>query len=115
MNPAKRGEVWLVDLGAPKEDHEQAGPRPAVIFQTDDLSPLSTVVINPVTTQFKRASSVNTVLIPANEAGQDRDSVALYHQIRALDRRKLVYKIGGLATARLNEIELAVAFVLGLS
>ena len=114
MNPAKRGEVWLVDLGAPKEDHEQAGRRPAVIFQTDDLSPLSTVVIIPLTTQLKRAGSVNTVLIPANEAGQDRDSLALCHQIRALDRRKLVHKIGGLAPERLSEIELAVAFVLGL-
>jgi mRNA interferase MazF len=114
MNPAKRGEVWLVDLGAPKEDHEQAGRRPAVIFQTDDLSPLSTVVVIPLTTQLRRSGSANTVLIPANEAGQERDSIALCHQIRALDRRKLVHKIGGLAPERLSEIELAVAFVLGL-
>ncbi len=48
MNPAKRGEVWLVDLGKPKDDHEQAGQRPAVIFQTDDLSRLNTVVIIPL-------------------------------------------------------------------
>ena len=84
MNPAKRGEIWLVDLGQPKEDHGQAGRRPAIIFQTDDLSPLSTVVIIPLTKQSKRAGFANTVLIPAREAGQDRDSVALCHQIRAL-------------------------------
>ena len=65
MSPAKRGEVWLVDLGQPKEDHEQAGRRPAIIFQTDDLSPLSTVVIIPLTTQSRRAGFANTVLIPA--------------------------------------------------
>ena len=94
MSPAKRGEVWLVDLGQPKEDHEQAGPRPAIIFQTDDLSPLSTVVIIPLTTQSKRAGFANTVLIPAGEARLNRDSVALCHQIRALDRRKLIHKIG---------------------
>jgi len=23
VTPAKRGEVWLVDLGKPKDDHEQ--------------------------------------------------------------------------------------------
>jgi len=40
MSPAKRGEVWWVDLGQPKDDHEQAGRRPAIIFQTDDLSRL---------------------------------------------------------------------------
>jgi mRNA-degrading endonuclease toxin of MazEF toxin-antitoxin module len=47
MNPAKRGEVWLVDLGQPKEDHEQAGRRPVIVFQTNYLSFLSTVVIVP--------------------------------------------------------------------
>lgn len=98
----------------PKDDHEQAGQRPAVIFQTDDLSPLSTVVIIPLTTQLKRAGSANTVFIPAKEAGQDRDSVALCHQIRALDRRKLIRKIGELTPGRLSEIELAAIFVLGL-
>jgi mRNA-degrading endonuclease toxin of MazEF toxin-antitoxin module len=53
-------------------------------------------------------------LIPVKEAGQDRDSVASCHQIRALDRRKLIRKIGELVPERLSEIELAVAFVLGL-
>ena len=114
MNPARRGEVWLVDLGQPKDDHEQAGRRPAVILQTDDLAVLSTVVIVPLTTQSKRAGFANTVWIPANEAGQDRDSVALCHQIRVLDRRKLIRRIGELAPERLSEIEVAVAFVLGL-
>ena len=114
MSPAKRGEVWLVDLGQAKDDHEQAGRRPAVIFQTDDLLVLSTVVIIPLTAQLKRAGFANTVGIPAREAGQDHDSVALCHQIRVLDRRKLIRRIGGLAPERLSEMEVAVAFVLGL-
>jgi len=79
MSAAKRGEVWLVDLGQPKGDHEQAGCRPAVIFQIDDLSHLSTAVVIPLTTQAKRAGFANTVWIPAREAGQDKDSVALCH------------------------------------
>lgn len=114
MNRVKRGELWLVDLGEPKGDHEQVGRRPALVLQTDDLSPLSTVVIIPLTTQTKRAGFANTVLVPAREAGQDHDSVALCHQIRALDRRKLIRKIGQLTPERLSEVELAVLFVLGL-
>ena len=114
MNAAKRGEVWLVDLVQPKGDHEQAGRRPAVIFQIDDLSQLSTVVVIPLTTQIKRAGVANTVWVPANEAGQDKDSVALCHQIRALDRRKLVHKIGALEPERLSEVETSVLFVLGI-
>jgi len=114
MNTATRGEVWLVDLGQPKGNHEQAGRRPAVIFQTDDLSRLGTVVVIPLTAQIRRAGFASTVSIPAKEAGQDQDSVALCHQIRALDRRKLVSKIGELAPERLSEIEASVLFVLGI-
>ena len=65
---------------------------------------LSTVVYS-VDQQLKRAGSASTVLIPAREAGQDHASVALCHQIRTLDRRKLVHKIGELAPERLSEIE----------
>ena len=114
MKPASRGEVWLIDLG-PIGGHEQAGRRPAVIFQTDDLSPLNTVVIIPLTTQLRSAGSANTVLIPAREAGLDRDSLALCHQIRVLDRRRLIHRIGELVPERLSEIELGVVFVLGIS
>jgi mRNA interferase MazF len=114
MSPAKRGEVWFVDLGLPKDDHEQAGRRPVVILQTDDLSPMSTVVIIPFTTQLKHAGLAHTVAVPAKEAGLERNSVALCHQIRALDRRKLAYKMGSLAPEQLSEIERAVAFVMGL-
>jgi mRNA interferase MazF len=114
VNPARRGEVWLLDLGQPKDDHEQAGRRPAIILQTNDLSVLSTVVIVPLTTQPKRAGFASTVWIPATDAGLDRDSIALCHQIRVLDRRKLIRRIGELAPERLSEIEVAVAFVLGL-
>jgi mRNA interferase MazF len=114
MNAAKRGEVWLVDLGNPKDDHEQAGQRPAVIFQTDYLARLNTVVIIPLTTQLNRAGFASTVLIPSKEAGQDRPSVALCHQIRVLDRRRLKYKIGELSPERLSEVEIAVVFVLGI-
>jgi mRNA-degrading endonuclease toxin of MazEF toxin-antitoxin module len=56
MNAAQRGEVWLVDLGQPKGDHEQAGRRPAVILPTDDLSSLSTVVGIPLTTRCRACS-----------------------------------------------------------
>ncbi|MBZ5727857.1 MAG: type II toxin-antitoxin system PemK/MazF family toxin [Acidobacteriia bacterium] len=71
MNPARRGEVWLVDLGQPKGDHEQAGRRPAVILQTDDLSPLSTGGI-PRAAYSSRSAESDPPLpaaVPASEIG----------------------------------------------
>jgi mRNA-degrading endonuclease toxin of MazEF toxin-antitoxin module len=75
MNPAARGEVWFADLGEPRNDHEQAGRRPVVILQADDLSPLSTVVIIPFTTKTRKAGLAHTVLVPAQ--GQDRNATQL--------------------------------------
>jgi mRNA interferase MazF len=115
MNPARRGELWLVDLGDLKDHHEQSGRRPAIVLQTNDLAPLNTVVIVPLTSQLKSAGYASTVLIPAREGGQERDSVALCHQVRALDRRRLMHKIGELLPERVTEIELSIMFVLGLS
>ena len=113
MSQGWRGEVWLVLLGKPL-GHEQAGARPAVMLQTDDLRHLSTAVIVPLTSQQKRAGFANTVFLPEGEAGLDQPSVALCHQICVLDRRKLVRKLGELTAEKVSEIEAAVSFVLGL-
>ena len=68
----------------------------------------------PLTSQLKRAGFAGTVPIPVHEAGLDLPSVALCHQIRALDCRKLEHKLGDLPPDRLSEIEAAMMFVLGI-
>jgi mRNA interferase MazF len=114
MSPATRGEIWLADLGPTRDDHELLGRRPVVVFQDDCLLRLNTVVVIPLTTQLGRADYRHNVLIPAGEADQDCDSVAQCHQLRAINRRKLIHKIGELTPERLTEVELSVMFVLGL-
>jgi len=96
-----RGEVWMTDFG-PVESHEQALRRPAVILQIDALANLSTVVVIPLTTAMRRATEAGTVVLAQGEAGLPHDSVALCYQIRALDRRKLLDKIGDLPPDRLD-------------
>jgi len=110
----RRGEVWLADLGEPPQGHEQAGRRPVVVLQVDDLSWLSTTIIVPLTGQFQRAGSATAVVLAEGIAGLQRDSVALCHQIRALDPRRLVHRIGTLPPDKVSEIEAAIAFILGL-
>ena len=114
MTAARRGEIWLVNLGSQvPQGHEQEGQRPAIVLQTNDLLALTTSVVIPLTTNLKRAFPSN-VLIGAGEGGQQRDSLALCHQIRVLDHQRLTRKIGGLPPGRMSEIEAAIAFVLGL-
>jgi hypothetical protein len=35
VNPARRGEVWWLDLGTHADNHEQAGRRPGIVLQTN--------------------------------------------------------------------------------
>jgi mRNA interferase MazF len=65
----------------------------------------------PLTTQLRQAPFAHAVLIPAMEAGQEHDSVAVCHQIRALDHRRLIRRIGELTPERQSEIEVTVMFV----
>ena len=111
MNLSLRGEVWLVDLGEPR-GREQAGTRPALVLQTDLMGHLNTVVVIPLSTKPNRASLATNIPIPQREAELERESVAICHQIRALDKTRLRHRIGVLTEERLSEIEAAIAFLL---
>ena len=111
----KRGDVYLADLD-PTKGSEQAGRRPVLILEDDRLIPATlTVVVVPFTTNLKMQNLPTCVLVPAGEGGLRVDSVAIGHQIRALDKRGLVAHWGMLPPARLAEIERAVLRTLGVS
>lgn len=89
-----RGEVWLAKLD-PTQGSEQAGTRPIIIFQENTLSKFTTTVITiPVTSNLRRASLPSCVQIPSGEGGLNQESVALCHQIRVLDKTRLIKKLG---------------------
>jgi mRNA interferase MazF len=111
----KRGDVYLADLD-PTKGSEQAGRRPVLILEDDRLIPATlTVVVVPFTTNLKMQNLPTCILVPAGEGGLRVDSVAIGHQVRALDKRGLVAHWGTLPPARLAEIERAVLRTLGVS
>jgi mRNA interferase MazF len=111
----KRGDVHLADLD-PTKGSEQAGRRPVLILEDDRLIPATlTVVVIPFTTNLRMQNLPTCVLVSAGEGGLRGDSVAIGHQIRALDKRGLVAHWGTLPPARLAEIEHAVLRTLGVS
>jgi len=69
----------MVDFGAPSGP-EQAGVRPAIVLQDDELNQdLETSIVIPLTSKTKWLSIPTTVFLPAGEAGLTQDSVALCH------------------------------------
>lgn len=110
----KRGDVYFADLN-PTQGSEQRGMRPVLILQRDSVSQFTrTIVIVPFTaSQVDKYSQLPTcVFMPKGTGGLYEDSVALGHQIRTIDRRRLTDYIGSLPDAWVIKVEKAIAFTL---
>jgi mRNA interferase MazF len=109
-----RGEVWLADLG-PVRNGEQADRRPVLIFQhTPFAAFLSTVVIIPFTSNLRRAKLPTCLQVARGEGGLANDSVALCHQVRAIDQKRLLHRLDMLSSAVLADVEDCLALTLGM-
>jgi mRNA interferase MazF len=82
-----RFEVWLVDLN-PTKGREINKTRPCVVISPDEMSALSTVLMAPMTTKG--------FAFPCRVACrfQGKHGLILLDQIRAVDKSRLVKKLG---------------------
>jgi len=109
-----RGDIWIADLN-PIRGSEQAGKRPVLIFQNDNISQFTTTVLAiPLTTNLRRALLPSCVQISKGDGGLVSDSVALCHQLRTLDKTRLQQKIGSIPQQTLMMVENCVLFTLGV-
>jgi mRNA interferase MazF len=95
---AKRGEIWLAALD-PTVGSEIRKTRPCLIVSPDELNDhLRTVAAVPLTTGSHPA--------PFRVAArfQGKDGLILADQLRTLDRRRLVKKLGGIDRATLGAV-----------
>ena len=109
----ERGEIWLANLD-PTQGSEQAGTRPTIIFQENTLSKFtSTVITIPLTTNLRRASLPTCLLIYSGQGGLTQDSVVLCHQLRVLNKTRLIKRLGQLDSVVIADLENIVLFTLG--
>ena len=108
----RRGDIVWAHLG-PIHGKEQAGQKPVVIFQNDILNEQTTVII-PFTSNLKQASRHTCLLVKKRDSKLSEDSVALCHQIRVMDNRRLLNKAGKLSPPTLSKLEEKVKFTLGI-
>ena len=110
----KRGEIWLANLD-PVRGSEQAGTRPVLVFQHDQVNKFTTTVIAiPLTTNLRRAALPSCVPLAQGEGGLSAASVALCHQLRALDKTRLAKKLGAVSQATLFSIEACLKYTMGM-
>lgn len=112
----KKWSIWRANLDL-VIGSEQGKTRPVVIVSEDDINALLNIVnIIPITTRKEgRTIYPNEVLLKANHFGLEADSIALCHQIRTIDRRRLSKKYGRIdEKQKCDEIIHAIAFQLGI-
>lgn len=110
-----RGEVWYADL-SPTQGSEQAGRRPVLVVQNDAVNRFTTTVVTvPLTTNLRRAALPSCVQVAAGEGGLTAASVALCHQLRALDTGRLRGKQGQMSEETMANVEACILFTLGIS
>jgi len=110
----RRGHIFLVDLN-PVVGTEQAGIRPALVIQIDraNVSSPHTIIV-PFTTRIRETILPSHVKIPAGVGGLTEDSILLCEQIRVIDKRRLVRRIGNIEEEDLRKVVVALKVVLGL-
>ncbi len=114
MAEIKRGEIWLVSLD-PTVGHEIKKARPAVIIQNDIGNAYSPItIIAPLTSQIKEKVYPFEAFLPKERTGLIKDSCALLNQIRAIDKVRLVKKIGRLDDNGIEKVNEALKVSLGL-
>lgn len=100
-----KGEIWLANLN-PTKGSEQAGVRPVLIFQNNYLNQFTTTLLTiPFTSNLRRAALPSCIKLEKGEGGLDCDSVALCHQLRVLDKLRLMNRLGSVSDKTLLEIK----------
>jgi mRNA interferase MazF len=108
----RRGEVWLVSLGASRAG-EPGKNRPAIVVSADQLasgSPNEPIVVVPLSSSVPPSALRPEVVAE----GVERPSRAVCGTVRGVARSRLLRKLGTLSPAKLAEVDRALALVLGL-
>jgi mRNA interferase MazF len=110
----RRGEVYLVGFD-PALGAEIKKTRPALVLQNDiGNRHSSTTIVAAITSRFDTTLYPIEVLITAPEGGLDIDSVVRLDQMRTIDKRRLLKRLGKLHSATLRRVDQAIQISLGL-
>lgn len=93
----KRGDIWLVNLD-PTVGSEIKKTRPAIIISPKEMYSLNTIIVAPMTSGSKPAEFRVTINFGS------KDGLILLDQIRTIDKKRLVKKIGSITSSKEQEV-----------
>jgi mRNA interferase MazF len=87
-------EIWIADLN-PRIGTEAGKVRPVIVVQTDLLNEEHpSTIVCPLTTSVKPDSEILRVHLKKSKFGLKEDCDIMIDQVRAIDNKRLVKKVG---------------------
>ncbi len=110
----KRRDIILVSLD-PVIGSEQGKTRPALVVQNDVGNKFSpTIIVAPLTSEiFSKVYPIN-VYVEKKYTGLDQDSTILLGQIRTIDKKRIIRKLGSLDKELMIKVDKAIMVSLDL-
>ncbi len=111
----KQFEIWLADL-SPQIGTEPGKTRPVLVIQTDLLNkiPHPSTIVCPLTTNVKKESEILRVHLSKGMAKLNHDSDIMIDQIRAIDNKRLIKKIGELPHELIEQVKENILIIMDL-
>ncbi len=93
----KQYEIWIADLN-PKIGTEPGKTRPILVVQTNLLNkiPHPSTIICPITTNVKKDSEILRIHLKKGAANLHQSCDIMIDQVRAIDNKRLIKKVGSL-------------------
>lgn len=114
MKTILKGDIWYVDLPS-NGDNIQSGVRPCIIVSNNIANKFSPVIqIVALTSKMNKAKIPTHVFFEKGQFGLEENSIALCEQIRPINKKLLMDKIGSLDEKNLERIDKAMLIQLQL-
>lgn len=110
----KQYDVWIADLN-PRYGTEAGKTRPVVVLQTDLLNKIyPSTIVCPITTNVQPESEILRVHLNQGTAKLKEECDIMMDQIRAIDNKRLIAKLGSLPENTITRIKENIAIIFDL-
>jgi mRNA interferase MazF len=111
----KQFEVWTADLN-PQIGTEPGKKRPVLIVQTNLLNKAKhpSTLVCPITTNIKKGSNILRVHLKKGDANLKENCDVMIDQIRVIDNKRLVSKMGDIPSELTKLIKENISIVMDI-
>ncbi len=111
----KQYDIWIADLN-PQIGTEPGKTRPVLVVQTNLLNKLPhlSTIVCPITTNVQSDSDILRVHLKKGMANLQENCDIMIDQIRAIDNKRLIKKIGSIPTDLIEKIKENLSIIVDL-